>query len=188
MSKIGKLFTFLGTLTIFSALIIYQEPLLAPQIDNTDILSIIITLILLAILGLYSLKSFKVSQIKDQNIKLDPKKPIEQAKEPSKDKILQHNYQNEEEASQQLRKLVKQIITQEYGKTDEFAEQAIKNQEWTNKKVSAAFIEPKINYPILERFRKWLEQDIEQTFERRLQKTSKSIENLYQHKNNKVEK
>lgn len=184
MSKIGKIFAILGTLTVTAALLTYQEPSLTPEIDNTDIITILITLLLILILGLYSLKSFDVSKVKRNEIKLDPEEPIEQVKQSSRQNLLEHDFENEQQASQQLRKLVKQIIINEYGKSNDFAEKAIKNREWTNNKVSAAFIEHKINYPVLERFREWLEQDIEQTFERRLETTTKSIENLYQQKEN----
>lgn len=182
MSKIGNLFALLGTLTITVSIIVYLEPTLAPEIDNSNIIAVAITLLLILILGLFSLKSFGVSKIKQNEIKLDPEGPIEQVKESSREKLLEHGFENEQQASQQLRKLVKQIITEEYGKTDKFAEKAIENKEWSNNKVSTAFIEPQINYPIIERFREWLEQDRQQTFERRLKVTTKSIENLYQQK------
>ena len=183
MSKTGKILAIVGITTILTAFIGVIRPEAAPNLGISNNRSIIITLALLLILGLYSLSSFRTTKLENKEVSLKPDNPIETVKEPKITPKLKLNYQNEKEAREELRKLVKKIITREYGKDKSFAEQAIQNQEWTNQKVSAAFIEPTINYPLTERLREWLEKE-EETLERRLKTTTGSIENLHQQKDN----
>lgn len=184
MSKTGKLLAIIGTATILAAFIGVLKPSIAPDLGIGSNRSIIITIIILAILAIYSLTSLRTTKLEQKEISMETKGPIEDVKEPKVTPKLQLDYQDEKQARKELRTLVKKIITREYGKDENFAEQAIQNQEWTNQKVSAAFIEPEINYPLIERLREWLEKEEEETLERRLKITTNSIENLHQQKDN----
>lgn len=137
-----------------------------------------IVVIIAVIFGLYGLKSFRVSSIDDSMLSLQIEEKPEIAKDNKEDLKLDLNWRKEDEAREEMRKTVKQVLRRQHGHSKSEAEENISTGKWTDDQVSAAFIDTGIKYPVIERLREWLEED--ETLERRVNRAVDAVEELHE--------
>ena len=137
-----------------------------------------ITAVLMLLFGLYGFKSFRVSNVEKSDLTLQLEQEPEMVKDRLKDLAIQLDWSSEEEARPDMRKTVRKVLEKQKNHSANKAEDIIKEGEWTDNRLSAAFVETGIKYPILERLREWLEEG--EALERRINSTIKSIEKLHE--------
>lgn len=181
MSKIRKISALTGLIFIAVAATLTIQPDLLSQVNLPELdagPATAITALLMLLFGLYGLKSFRVSSVKNSDLTIQLDTAPEMVKDRMEDLSIQFNWETEEQARKEMRKTVDQVLRQQHNYSSEEADKAIKEGAWTENRVSAAFIDIELKYPFLERLRKWLEE--EGTLDRRINTTVKSVEKLHE--------
>lgn len=181
MSKVRKSLSVIGLLFVLSAVAVTLNPSLTSQIPVPvpgNLATAAVVMVIAAVFGLYGLKSFRVSSIDDSMLSLQIEEKPEIAKDSNEELKLEFNWQNEKEAREELRKTVKQVLRRQHNHRVAEADEIISSGGWTDDKVSAAFIDTGIKYPILERLREWLEED--ETLDRRINRAVDAVEDLHE--------
>lgn len=170
----------LGLVLVVAAVIIAVRPgLLGPVAlpEIGQVPAVVLTVVVLVVLGLYGMLSFGVSGIDRSGLGIDMDEIPELVRDPAADRVLGSDWDGREEAIDQLRDTVERVLVQKQGLTEDRASEVIAVGDWTDDRVAAAFIDPTITYPILERLREWLEET--GTLDRRVERTVRAIERLH---------
>jgi len=138
----------------------------------------VLTGVVLAVLGLYGLTSFRGSGIERSGLGLQLDDEPELVQDPAADRVLDMDWADADTARTDLRETVEDVLEDQHGYSAAVAKEAIAEGEWTGDRVAAAVIETGLTYPILERLREWFED--EGTMERRLERTIDAIEALHE--------
>lgn len=180
VSRIRKLFLVLGLICIGAAVVLTVRPetgLPAGLEGIGTVSTIAITLLLVIVFGLYGLLSFRASGMEEDELVPDPE-PVPELVEDDETTVIGFDWDDDEQARASLSRTVEEVLVSEHGYTEDEAAGAVGNGSWTRDRVAAAFIDTGITYPVLERLRGWLED--EGTFDRRLERTVRAIEGLYE--------
>lgn len=137
----------------------------------------VLTVIVLAVLGLYGLISFRVSGIDRSALGIQLDEAPELVRDPAADRVLDLDLGDTTAVRDRLHQTVAAILIRQHGYDEEVAETAIAEGEWTGDRVAAAFVDPSITYPVLERLREWFEES--GTMERRCERAVRAIEELH---------
>lgn len=181
MSKIRRIAALIGLLSVFSAVLISFAPGLVPQgsVPAGSLIGMALVGILLLLFGLYGLGSFRISSVEESDLEIKMNKIPETVEDKSSRKKIQFNWKEKEEGVEEIRDAVGQILIQYKGYTADEATEAVKKGTWTDDKVAAAFLHKELKYPIFGRLREWLEEE-DESFERRVSRAVKAVENLYE--------
>jgi hypothetical protein len=139
--------------------------------------TIAITILLVIAFGLYGVISFRASGMEEDDLAPDPD-PVPEMVEDDPTTVIAFEWDDDEQARTTLTGTVEDVLVHEHGYGRGEAEGAVRDGSWTRDRVAAAFIDTGITYPVLERLRSWLEED--GTADRRLERTVRSIEDLYE--------
>jgi hypothetical protein len=178
MSKFRKLMAILGVSAVAAGLVLAFRPsILGGSMIPRGLRGMLPVYLILLLLGIYGIASFRVRP-RRTGLFLNSGEYPEMVVDRSEDLKIDFNHGEESEEREEFRSTVKRILEEERGLSEAEAEEEIENGNWTSDRVSAAFIDSGVRYPLLERLRDWLEED--GTFERRVERTVKSVEKLHE--------
>jgi len=172
MSKTRKMFSLLGFMLVGLSIILILAPGLVQIPEIPGLIRQVGIWIAIGLLGLYMLKSFSLRSLDHEKLYLVEDRLPETVNDPEEDLTFEL-----EASTEDMREVVKKVLEQEHGKSEEESEKMIKNGEWASSSVSKAFIDDSIDYTVFERLRAWIEDS--GTEERRMLKTLDSIEKLH---------
>ncbi len=176
MGKIRKLFGLLGLLATIAAFTAAIRPGLFPRkMLSTLLRGEILLYAAMALLAIYAALSLRKKSFREERLFLKQDEEPELVQEETTG--LKLDLEDVSANQDIFRETVKEVLMEERGLSDEEAEQRIETGSWTEDKVSAAYIDDDVNYPIIERLKDWLED--RGTGERRAENTVESIEKLH---------
>jgi hypothetical protein len=178
MSKFRKLMAILGVSAVGAGLVLAFRPsILGGSMIPHGLRGMLPVYLILLLLGIYGIASFRVRP-RRTGLFLNSGEYPEMVVDRSEDLKIDFNHGEESEEREEFRSTVKRILEEEKGLSEDEAEEEIETGGWTSDRVSAAFIDSSVKYPLLERLRDWLEE--KGTFERRVDRTVKSVEKLHE--------
>jgi len=178
----GVLGSSLGLLALLITL--RPEIIGTSSLDISSMLWILLVLSLVALFSLAGLVWFRDSIDQDE-VLIKFETPPEVAEGEKSDKIHEFEFDSYNEAQEKLSIVIKEILKDNPVESTEDINRAIEKGFWTEDPVSAAFVSEELQFPLVDRLRAWLEED--NTFNRRLVRTVKSIEKLYGRENKSYE-
>lgn len=180
MGRSRKFLGFLGLMATITAFTAAMIPGLFPrEMLSTLLQEKIFLYVVMALLAIYAVLSLRKKGFREGRLFLKQDNEPELVQEQSEGLKLDLDGL---EANQDIfRDTVREVLMEEKGLSDEEADQKLEAGSWTEDRVSAAYVDENVNYPIIERLRDWLED--RRTEKRRAENTVKSIEKL--HRGNK---
>lgn len=177
-NKLLLVLGFVGSIfAILSGTVLIRPSLLdlVPFLGLKSISSFPLVLALILLFTFFGLFFLKRSTVKPEEVLIRFNSPPELSNSETSDNVLDFQFENYDEARENLSSIVKFIL--ENSDKDNRSKEIIERGYWTDDSVSAAFVSENLNYSLVERLRGWLED--KGTLDRRIRRTVKSIEKLY---------
>lgn len=175
MSKKTSLLSVSGFLLLTTAILIAVISDVPTYVNIEESSLKFLTLLAVILLGLFTLKLYRKIGNMEDDVLLGRDKVPEKVSDDS-DLTLDFSFEDEEELREDIFEAIVDILIYKHGYNKDDARKIVLNNRWTDDKVSIAFVNSSESYTVPERIRAWLEE--EGTFDRRLERCLKSVENL----------